>query len=277
VRLGISNIAWPPDLDEDVSEVLKSGGLCSIDIAPSKYFDLSRKCQEPEIGAVRKAWESRGFQINGMQSLLFGSNLNLFESDVQREDMLNWLDNVCFIGRNLGAKNLVFGSPKNRNREGLSDKEAHRVAFDFFSKVGDLADRHSVSVCLEPNPPEYGANFLVSSVETARFVSELGHPSIKMQLDTGALVFDDNEGTTGFEFDRLLIGHIHLSAPQLTPLHLSESNTMMHLVRAMRFSEDYAPTIEMLTSSPEVAVSEIEHSIEFVLDLWSRTLVGLGK
>ena len=45
--------------------------------------------------------------------------------------MLEHLRAVCRIGAGLGATRLVFGSPKNRDRSGLSDAwhSSRRLAF----------------------------------------------------------------------------------------------------------------------------------------------------
>lgn len=273
MRLGISNIAWPPHLDAEVSALLRDRGLGSVDLAPSKYFDLSAVPQLAEIKRVRRWWESRGLQIKGMQSLMYGSSLNLFGSDSGREEMLNWLDNVCFIGKNLGAERLVFGSPKNRYRTSPSETESIAVASEFFLRLGDVAERHGVTMCLEPNPPDYGANFLVSSAETAAFVSALGHSAIQMQLDTGAMVLCGEDGLDLFGYGQNLVGHIHLSAPGLVPLNQSNLATFAQLKWALDIPGDYIPTIEMLTSTPEMALREIEQSIDLIV---GRRFLGLG-
>lgn len=269
MSLGISNIAWPTNLDNDVASLLTSRGVNSVDIAPSKYFDLSATAQASEIVEVRHFWESKGFLIRGMQSLMFGSALNVFGSDIDRENMLAWLDNVCFIGAQLGASQLVFGSPKNRFRMGQSESESRAIAAAFFLQLGDIAERHRVSICLEPNPPQYGANFLISSSETVEFVQSLEHPAIRVQLDTGAMVLCGEHEDALLENLGELAGHIHLSAPGLRPLHESDSDTEEKIEWAMSFPSDFVPTIEMLTTAPELAVEEIELTIDFLYDTMS--------
>ena len=266
MNLGISNIAWPTNLDNDVARLLTSRGVYSVDIAPSKYFDLSATAQASEAKEVRHFWESRGFLIRGMQSLMFGSSLNLFGSAVDRENMLAWLDNVCCIGGHLGASRLVFGSPKNRFRVGMSEADSFAIATGFFMRLGDIAQAHGVSICLEPNPIEYGANFLISSSETADFVQSLGHPAIRMQLDTGAMVLCGEQEDDLLRKVSELVGHVHLSAPGLKPLHQSDSDSLEKIGWAMSFPGDFVPTIEMLTTAPELAIEEIELTIDFLHD-----------
>lgn len=269
MSLGISNIAWPTNLDNDVASLLTSRGVYSVDIAPSKYFDLSAAPRASEAEEVRYFWESKGFLIRGMQSLMYGSALNIFGSDIDREDMLAWLDNLCRIGAHLGASRLVFGSPKNRFRVGMSQAESLVIATEFFMRLGDIAERHRVSICLEPNPIEYGANFLISSSETADFVQSLDHPAIRMQLDTGAMVLCGEEEDDLLENVSEIVGHIHLSAPGLKPLHQSDLSIVEKLEWALGLPGDFVPTIEMLTTGPALAAEEIELTIDFLYEVTS--------
>ena len=275
MTLGISNIAWPVYLDDEVSRLLARQRIDSVDLAPARYFDLSMRPEQSEVRKVREFWESRGFRITGMQSLLFGSSLNLFKSEVDREEMLSWLDRVCFIGRHLGVEWLVFGSPKNRDRAGLSDVASQRVATEFFLRLGDVAERNRVTICLEPNPVEYGSNFLISTTEAANFVRLLGHPAIRMQLDTGALALCGEQEVDWLEEGEGLIGHVHLSAPGLQPLHQSDPDTLEKIEWALGFPGDFVPTIEMLTSAPELALAEIQLTLDFLYEVTSLKERGM--
>ena len=98
--------------------------------------------------------------------------------------MLQHLSSVCRIGAGLGATRLVFGSPKNRDRTGLSDQQARDVAVPFFRRLGTIAQSYGVVICLEPNPTCYGANFMTTSAETAQVVEQIDHPAIKTLMFT---------------------------------------------------------------------------------------------
>ena len=74
-----------------------------------------------------------GIEIVGMQALLFKKNeMNIFGTKKSRSMMLEYLKRICHIGNILGAKRIVFGSPKNRDRTGLNDLETENIAIDFF-------------------------------------------------------------------------------------------------------------------------------------------------
>ncbi|KTT38925.1 xylose isomerase, partial [Pseudomonas oryzihabitans] len=161
MRIAISNIAWDVPDDAMVAEILQQYRVDAIDIAPGKYFADPKAATTQEIQTVRQQWQARGIEITGMQALLFGTTgLNVFgDGDVQQA-LLAQLEGVCRVAQGLGATRLVFGSPRNRDRSGLSDDQALAQAREFFLRLGDVAAAHGVLICLEPNPPRYGANFI---------------------------------------------------------------------------------------------------------------------
>ncbi|WP_454907814.1 sugar phosphate isomerase/epimerase family protein [Variovorax gossypii] len=219
MRLGISNIAWDVAEDAAVLALLRDHGIDAIDIAPGKYFPEPRSATEADMLKVRRWWSERGIEITGMQALLFGKpGLNVFGSTESRQALSEQLGAVCRIGGVLGATRLVFGSPRNRDRTGLTDADALDVALEFFQGLGDRAAQDGVIVCLEPNPVRYGANFMTTSEETARVVRALGHPAIRMQLDIGAVVINNENPEAVVAECASLIGHIHASEPDLAPL-----------------------------------------------------------
>ena len=258
--ISISNIAWDVEQDQAVADLLASQEVFAIDIAPGKYFRDIPNATDAEIRTVRKTWAARGFSIVGMQSLLYGTQgLNVFGDASSQLAMLEHLRHVCRIGAGLNATKLVFGSPKNRDRSGLTAQEAEDIALAFFSRLGDIALQEGVTFCLEPNPPCYGANFLTTVKETYLFVGKLAHPAVKMQLDTGALFINDEPADLIFEV-KDLIGHIHISEPNLSVLgteavnHVAVAQILNPMNRAPR-------TIEMLIKNRASTVESIVQAV----------------
>ena len=243
-QISISNIAWDTTDDALVAKILASLDVHHIDIAPGKYFPNPEEASDADIAAVRRTWEERGFALAGFQSLLFGTQgLNVFGSEEVQERMLERLGHICRIAAGLGAEKLVFGSPKNRDRKGLSDAQALDMALEFFTRLGDIAQWFGVVVCLEPNPKAYGANFLTNTMDACDFVVKLDHSGIRMQLDTGAM-FMNNEPPETIEQVRDWIGHVHISEPQLAPL--GESG-VSHAQIGERFKKAMGQTSSIVT------------------------------
>lgn len=262
MRLAISNIAWDVAEDEAIAELLGHYKIDAIDIAPGKYFPQPAKATTTDISHIKNWWAERGVEVTGMQALLFGTTgLNVFSSPVVQEAMLHHLNAICQIGAGLGAPLLVFGSPKNRDRSGLDDTEATTMAVSFFRSLGDIAYSHGETICLEPNPQCYGANFMTTSAETARVVEQIAHPAIRMQLDTGALAINGEDPATVLRESARLIGHIHASEPDLVPLGDGKTDHGKVSEALMEFLPGKLMTIEMLATQGEPHLVSVERAL----------------
>lgn len=262
MRLAISNIAWDICEDEAIAVLLQGHGIDAIDIAPGKYFQQPNQVTSSEIRQVKNWWSERNIEITGMQALLFGSSgLNVFGSSDVQESLLRHLNGICKIGGELGAQRLVFGSPKNRDRSGLTDAEAMTSSVSFFRRLGHIADSHGVVICLEPNPPCYGANFMTTSAETAQVVEQVAHAAIRMQFDTGALTINDENPAEVLRKYASLIEHIHASEPNLLPLGDGGTDHAKMAEVLMKTLPNYLVTIEMVATQNEPHLISIERAL----------------
>ncbi|MDD2774359.1 MAG: TIM barrel protein [Gallionella sp.] len=263
MRLAISNIAWDTSEDEEIARLLKRYAVDAIDIAPGKYFSDPVNATDPEIARVKNWWSERGIEITGMQALLFGTTgLNVFGSTASQDAMLTHLTAVCRIGTGLGATRLVFGSPKNRDRSGLSNEQSMEIASSFFRRLGDIALSYHVIVCLEPNPTCYGANFMTTSAETAEVVRKIAHPAIQMQLDIGALTINGEDIKTVLHDNAELIGHIHASEPDIAPLGDKDTDHAAIAIVLEHKLPEHIVSIEMLATKNESHLVSIERALK---------------
>lgn len=263
MRLAISNIAWDVPEDAALARLLRQYAVDAIDVAPSKYFADPAHAADQDIARVKDWWADKGIAITGMQSLLFGTTgLNLFGPAQVQDAMLGHLAAVCRIGARLGATRLVFGSPKNRDRSGLTDAEAMALAVPFFRRLGDIAQSLGVLICLEPNPPRYGANFMTTTAETAGVVEQVGHTAIRMQLDVGALTINGEDAATELARSARLVGHVHLSEPDLLPLgDGATDHAKVHAALELYLSDPLV-SIEMLATKNEPHLVSIERALQ---------------
>lgn len=276
MRLAISNIAWDIAEDLAVAQLLGKFGVDAIDVAPGKYFPDPANAKDEGIANVKRWWADHGIEITGMQALLFGTTgLNVFGDNNSQQAMLDHLGAVCRIGAGLGATRLVFGSPKNRDRSGLSDAQTLEQAVNFFRRLGDAAQEHGVIVCLEPNPTRYGANFMTSSAETAHVVAAVGHGAIRMQFDTGALTSNGESPEAVLESSAGLIGHVHASEPDLVPL--GDGGTDHHLMHKalQQHLPDHVVSIEMVATKEEPHLHSIERALTCAVECY-RTAQGVA-
>jgi sugar phosphate isomerase/epimerase len=106
---------------------------------------------------------------------------------------------------------------------------------------------------------------LTTSVETALFVELLCHPAIKMQFDVGALTINRESSDHILKHYAHLIGHIHLSEPNLIPIGdgNTEHSTIADLLEL--FLPNQVVTIEMLATKNEPHLESIERALNFAI------------
>ncbi len=275
MRLAISNIAWDVNEDSSVAALLSCYEIDAIDIAPLKYFPRPREASDDDVRDVRTWWTARGIEITGMQSLLFGTNdLNMFGPHDVRNAMLDHLGAICRIGGMLGATRLVFGSPRNRDRGSLEDAQANDIAVDFFRKLGDRAAAEGVVICLEPNPPRYGANYMTTSAETATVVQDVDHPAIRMQLDAGTIAINAEETQSVVAGCASLIGHVHASEPGLLPVGDGASRHDLLAQALASHLPDAIVCIEMAATTDEPHLESIERALAVAIEAYRGGVRG---
>ena len=277
MRIAVSNIAWERPEDEAVAELLGRYALDAIDLVPGKYFADPATATELEIRAVRQWWSSRGIAITGMQALLFGTTgFNLFGPPPSRNAMLQHMGAICRVAAGLDATNLVFGSPRNRDRGQLDEVEAVVVAATFFRELGDVAARCGVCICLEPNPARYGANFMTTSAETARMVELIDHPAIRMQFDTGSLAINGEDPHAVLSDCAALIAHVHASEPDLLPLGEGGTDHGAMAAALMEFLPHKLVSIEMVATKNEPHLQSIERAIKVAVGQYRKAAPGIA-
>lgn len=257
MRLSVSNIAWDIADEPAAAELLAAAGIGCVDVAPGKYFADPAAVSEADGERVRRWWADRGFTIVGMQGLLFGTTgLNLFSDD---GTMLQRLAQQCRIGRLLGARALVFGSPKQRDRGGLDDTAAKRVAVDFFRRLGDAAAEEGVVVCLEANPALYGCNFMVRTDEAAAVVRAVDHPAVRLQLDVGTMATNAEDPVATIEAYAPLFAHAHASERGLVAVGDGGAPHALAAEVLRRVRPDLTVAVEMVT--PPEGLAAVERAI----------------
>lgn len=218
MKVAISNIAWGNDEERDVARLLARLGVRGVEVAPSKVGPKPLELSDDDVRRYRAFWNDQGIEIVAMQALLFGSQgLAIFESDAARAAMEAYLARVIRIGGLLGAKALVFGSPKNRLVGARPAESIDAIALPFFRAMGAVALEHGTCLCIEPNPPAYGADWILTAREAQAFVRRVGHAGFGLHLDGGALHMQ-GEGPAQIRAAAGEIRHVHASQPELAPL-----------------------------------------------------------
>jgi D-psicose/D-tagatose/L-ribulose 3-epimerase len=262
-RIAISNIAWRADEERDVRDLLARRNIDAVEVAPSKIGARPAELADDELRRYRGFWAERGIEIVAMQALLFGrAELSLFGDEEQRERFVEYLSRIVRLGGVLGARALVFGSPKNRLRGSRTEREAAELAAPVLRRIGEVALEHGTCLCIEPNPPEYGCDWISSVAQARDLVDFVGHPGFGLHVDSAALhMAGEDESALLANAGR--IRHFHASEPDLAPVGAGSAVPHAAYSRALRGSGVRVVSIEM--RQPEAKDSNLPH-VERALD-----------
>lgn len=216
MRLAISNIAWPTGKDETVASLLHAHGVEGVELALTKVWPEPLVATAAEVHAYRALWEKKGLRIAALQALLFGkAHLALFGAESTRREMLDYLAGIIERAGWLGARALVFGSPKNRQRGEKSPSEARAIAVPFFRELGRIARRHGVWFCIEPNPSAYNCDFVTTVAEGIELVDAVDEEGFGLHLDTGGMTLTRDTPAVSITAAGERCRHFHVSEPFL--------------------------------------------------------------
>lgn len=216
MKIAISNIAWNPEENDEVAEILNHHQVKAIEVAPTKIWANPANATREEIDKQKNYWNNKAIQIVAAQSILFGHpEMEIFKDFETRQLTFDYIVKMLKLVAGLGAKAVVFGSPKNRKVAGLDPTQALEIAVAFFGQIAEAAQKYGISFCLEPNPPLYGADFILNTKEALALIQKINHPYFRLNLDTGIMTINQEDYFEALKASLPYLGHFHISEPQL--------------------------------------------------------------
>jgi D-psicose/D-tagatose/L-ribulose 3-epimerase len=215
VKLTISNIAWPEAADADVLALLPQFGVAAIEVAPTRIWpDWDFTAQS--VADYRQFLQDKGLECSSLQAIVYKKpDLKVFGTLAERAGLVAHLRRVADMAAALGAKPMVFGAPKNRDRGDLDEQTAFSQAADLFAEIGDYCHQRGVCLCIEPNPVEYACNFVTESQTGAALVRAVNSPGFRLHLDAAGMHLAGENAAQALESTIDVLEHIHLSEPNL--------------------------------------------------------------
>jgi sugar phosphate isomerase/epimerase len=266
VRFAISNIAWASAQDQEVAAEMRAAGAAGVEVAPTAIWPDPLRASADDRREYRDRWRARGLPVVALQSLVFGRpDLQLFD-DRTRGELRDRLHGMLEVARDLGAAPLVFGSPRNRTRGALAPGAALEIAVPFFRELGDAAQRLGVVLCVEPNPPAYGCDFITTAAEGRALVDSVASPGFRLHLDAAGMFLAGDVATEEIARGAHLLGHVHLSAPNLGPVGPGAPVDFPAIVKALRTCRYQGlVSIEMRAApEPAAALANVREALRFV-------------
>lgn len=267
MKLAVSNIAWTPEQDEQVYELLKRYGYTGLEIAPTRIFpDRPYDRLEEATRWAGNLKSAYGLLVPSMQSIWYGMREKIFGSAEEREILLGYTRKAVDFAESIGCRYLVFGCPKNRVvPDSVSSEEADRTAVTFFREIGDYAAVKGIVIGMEANPEIYGTNFINWTSEALRLIRQVNSEGFRLNLDVGTMV-QNGEHVEELAGSADLISHVHVSEPGLGPVkERSLHRQLFDLLKAEGY-EGYV-SIEM---GRQEDISEIERVMRYVKGIFGE-------
>lgn len=215
MKLSISNIAWPADIDQQVYALMKQYRYEGLEIAPTRIFpnepyDDLRKAEEWSVNL----FEECGFLVSSLQSIWFGRQEKLFGTDEERSFLMNYTKKAVDFAQIVKCHNLVFGCPRNRY---CPEEDFWNIGVEFFRKIGNYAHAKGTVIGMEANPTIYNTNYINSTMSALRLIKEVNSPGFLLNLDMGTMIYNE-ESINLLKGNTKLINHVHISEPGLKPI-----------------------------------------------------------
>lgn len=268
MKIAISNLAWEHKQNEEVLKILNKHQIKGIEVAPTKVWKNPTETSEISIKKYKDFWMKNGVGIVATTSLLYGHpELTIFGSKKTRKETLEYLIKIIRLSGFLGAKAMVFGSPKNREIGDLRRQEVTKIACDFFHKIGEIAKKYNIYFGIEPNPPIYGADFILTTKEAIELVKKVNHPNFKVHMDSGTLAENKVDYEKVIKEALPYTCHFHISEPHLKviPQGIVDHGVIAKALKKLKYNK---------WLSIEMPLNEVENGLEIidnVLQFISRT------
>jgi sugar phosphate isomerase/epimerase len=235
MKLAVSNLAWSAADDAAVAAVLRASGVHGVELAPSKVWDVAPYVADGVAESYADWWRDSECAVVAFQAILFGHpELDLFGDERTADALQRHLIAMGELAARCGASVLVLGAPGNRRRGDRPMASAITIAARALRPATEgLADT-GVSLCIEPNPPRYGCDFVNTAAEAVQLVEAVGHPNFGIHLDTAALALSGETSEEALAPVMRHVRHVHVSEVDLAPVGTTDTVPHAALGEALR-------------------------------------------
>jgi len=215
MKISVSNIAWDNKYLPEYLTLLKEVGCSGIEIAPNIIWHEPINSLIEDRKALKKKIYHEGLEVTGFHALLFTRpDLQLFQSKESRKSTVDYLCELVKVCHDLGGKQLIFGSPKNRKLHNREYSECVDQAMEDFFQICEFSKKYNIFFCIEPLGP-YETDFIKSVGEGGEIVNKINHPFMKLHIDTKAFFATNENPDEIINKYKNVIQHVHISDKSL--------------------------------------------------------------
>lgn len=273
-KLAVSSIAWTNEEEVAVAETLRELGVKYVELALTKIWDDPTMATDKELADYKAFWLGYGIEVVAFQSMLFAKpELKIFESEELRNEALKFLKDFIVVAGKMGARVLVFGSPKNRQRGSMSAEEADKIAKEFFGCLGDAASQNNTSFCIEPNPTDYACDYVINAQQGIDLVEVVSNHGFGLHLDIAGMTLAGDNIAESIKKAAPILRHFHASSPNLELVQ--ESDGVNHNAAAQALKEvDYQGfvSIEMRPGEAGTNAQRVRQAVTYIQGIYGPQL-----
>ena len=262
MKLSISNIAWDASNDEKIYTMIKKYGFEGLEIAPTKIMGKNPYEKLEEAGVWKKEIQEKyNLKISSMQSIWFGRNENLFDSKEEEVFLLDYTKKAIDFANIIQCKNLVFGSPKNRN---INDGKNSDSQIRIFKTLGEYAYKKNIVIGMEANPKIYNTNYINDTKSALELVKKVKSKGFLLNLDLGTMISNNEDLLKVLKGNVEYINHVHISEPWLK---IIEKREIHKTLKYVLLEENYKGFISVEMAKVD-DIEKIEDIIIYVKEIF---------
>lgn len=272
--IAVSNIAWNESDDSEIFAMLRERGVTGIEIAPTKLWPGWEAAHPDAAIRYQDRLAAAGFDVPALQAILFDKpDCVVFDLDGARR-LVDHMTLVADLAAAFGARSIVFGAPKNRLRQNRSMPEAMAAAVEVFHDIGEICAAQGVQLCIEPNPPQYGCDFITNSSQAAELIERADSTGLGLHLDAAAmhLAAEDGQSAITSTIDRLC--HFHASEPNLGTF--SEPEVDHEMLAGVLANAGYRNWISIEMRATEQPLRDVATAVDVVNAAYRSTLAAVS-
>ncbi|BBM37393.1 hypothetical protein JCM16775_0068 [Leptotrichia hofstadii] len=258
MKLSISNIAWDTSNDVKIYDLIKKYGFEGLEIAPTKIMGKNPYGKLKEIKEWKEKIKKRyNLRISSIQSIWFGRTENLFDSKEEENILIDYTKKAIDFANVIECKNLVFGSPKNRNVNNGKNSENQ---IEIFETLGEYAYKKNTVIGMEANPKIYNTNYINDTKSALKLVKKINSKGFLLNLDLGTVILNNENLLEILQGNINYINHVHISEPWLK---IIEKREMHKILRNILLEENYEGFVSIEMAKID-EIKKIEEVVKYV-------------
>lgn len=273
MNISVSNIAWyqDPRKIKDFFKFISTLNCKGVELAPSAIWSEPIESSKQDRDNLKKEIKYNNLNFLGFHSLLHSKpELKLFKSSFLRKETKNYLFNLINLCSDLEGKNLVYGSPKNRELCGKKYDDCKKQSLEDFYEIAEYAKKKGIFFCLEPLSKKE-TDFIFSLEEGGEIVEAVNHSNFKLHLDTKVLFGSMNKIGSIIDKYKKIITHVHVGDEYLLEPGTINKREHLKIGKSLRnINYEGYITLEMRRDTRDIKGS-IKRGVEFIRKNYLKT------